>query len=322
MAKERTLHVVTNDEAAPPASERADADRLTAIADALYALPVEDFTKARDEAAKAAKADAATIRSWRKPTVSAGLMNLLVRERREQVGELLGLGAAMRDAQATLDGDALRELTRQRTHVVRALAVEAQQIAAAAGRKVGDTVAREVEMSLQAALSDESAAAAVLTGRLVRAISADGFGNADLTDAVTLPDGAGQSIDVRAPERSAPSHGGAAKEDADTEDAKDEEKRKRERAALEKAAREARAEAIRAEEELAATELAVADAEARFDAAQKRVAELEDALDEARTELRESTADERSARQLRDAARKVAAQAQHRAKFAEAAVHD
>jgi hypothetical protein len=308
--KERSLHVVTDDEASAPAAAAPGRDgaQLTALADELYALPVEDFTRARDLVAKAAGADAATIRTWRKPSVSAGLMNLLVRQRRDQVAELLGLGAAMRDAQAALDGDALRELTRQRTQVVRALAGEAQQLAAEAGRKVGDAIVREVELSLSAALSDEQAAAAVLTGRLVRAITADGFGNADLTDAVTLPAGGGQEITPRAPERSAP--------------AVDDAKRERERAALEAAAREARAEAIRAEEDLTATELAVADADARLGEAQQRVSGLETSLDEARIELREATADERSARQLRDAARKAAAQAQHRAKFAEAAVHD
>ena len=310
MPKERSLHVVADGEAAPaPAS---DPSELTALADALYGLPVEDFTKARDAAAKTAGPDAATIRAWRKPSVSAGLVNLLVRERRDQVGELLGLGAAMRDAQATLDGDALRDLMRQRTQVVRALAGQAQELAAAAGRKVGDSVAREVEMSLSAALSDEQAAAAVLTGRLVRAISADGFGNTDVTDAVTLPAGGGHAIVPTPPQRS--DQGGESKAD----DAR----RKREREALKKAAEQARAEAIDAEEELAATELAVADADARLGTAQKQVSALETALDEARIELREATADERSARQLRDAARKVAAQAQHRAKFAEAAVHD
>jgi hypothetical protein len=156
----------------------SDLDRA---ADELYALPPEEFTAARDRQASQARGNgqsalAAQIRGLRKPTQSAWVVNLLARERPDELGGLLDLGASLREAQATLQGDELRRLSAQRGQVVAALAREALQLARAAGRTASTTVQREVEQTLEAALADPDAAEAVRTGRLASALSYAGFG--------------------------------------------------------------------------------------------------------------------------------------------------
>ena len=72
------------------------------VADALYALPPEQFTAARNARAQAAKAAgdreaAARIAALRKPTVLGWLVNLLVRELPDEIGGFLDLGDALRE---------------------------------------------------------------------------------------------------------------------------------------------------------------------------------------------------------------------------------
>jgi hypothetical protein len=155
-----------------------DVDR---VADELYALPPEEFTAARDRAAAQAKADgqaalAGQIRALRKPTQGAWVLNLLARERPDQLGELLDLGASLRTAQASLQGDELRRLSAQRSQVVGALARDALDLARGAGRAATPAVQREVEQTLEAALADPEAAETVRAGRLSSALSYAGFG--------------------------------------------------------------------------------------------------------------------------------------------------
>ncbi|HJP66819.1 MAG TPA: hypothetical protein VKA30_11015, partial [Actinomycetota bacterium] len=87
--------------------------------DQLWGLPLEDFTRVRDELAKKAKeageSDAAKeIKALRKPSVSAWAVNHLARTRRPEVEQLIELGGALRAAQqAAISGegrDALRKV--------------------------------------------------------------------------------------------------------------------------------------------------------------------------------------------------------------------
>src|SRR5438876_12376841 len=101
-----------------------DLDRVAAE---LYALPPEEFTPARDKRAAEARAGgraalATEIKALRKPTQGAWVVNLLARERPQDLGGLLDLGASLREAQAALQGDELRRLSAQRSQVVGALA--------------------------------------------------------------------------------------------------------------------------------------------------------------------------------------------------------
>ena len=158
------------------------------IADELYALPPDEFTAARDTAAKAARDDgdrelADTVKKFRRPSIGAWLVNTVART--DQLEELLDLGAALREAQRTLDGAELRAMSRQRHQVVRGLSELARQLT---GKTPADAAQREFEATLEAALADDAAAEAVRTGRLMRALTSTGLEPVDLTDAVAAPE--------------------------------------------------------------------------------------------------------------------------------------
>lgn len=155
------------------------------VVDELYRRAPAEFTAARDRAVTAARAAkdselAKRIGALRKPTASAWLANLLVRERGEQVEELLQLGAAMRDAQQSLAGKELMTLSRQRHRVIAALGAEARRLAAAAGHPVASAAGTELEETLGTALADEAAAGQLREARLTTALKPDqgGFGSA------------------------------------------------------------------------------------------------------------------------------------------------
>ena len=157
---------------------------LDTVADELYGLAPPEFTPARDaRVAEAVRAGdrglAAAIKSLRRPTRSAWLVNTLVRQRREQVDELLDLGDTMREAQQQLAGEELRQLSRRRHEVVSALAQQAREVAREAGQPATDEMVLELESTLEAALADPAASEAVRSGRLTAALSYSGFGSVD-----------------------------------------------------------------------------------------------------------------------------------------------
>ena len=153
---------------------------LRAVADELYGLRPQEFTAARSAAEKKARAEgdrdlAAAVKALRRPSVAAWAVNLLVRERADLVRQVVELGASLREAQAHLEGDALRELTRQRRQLVAAVTAETREVAAGQGESLSDPAARQVEETLQAAMTDPSAADAVLTGLLTQPLSSTGL---------------------------------------------------------------------------------------------------------------------------------------------------
>src|SRR4029079_13389598 len=92
-----------------PVSERSGSDLLS-IAEELYGLPLAEFTPARDAKAKELKGTplAAQVKALKKPSVAAWVATLLVRHDTEQVDQVLAVGAALRDAQASMSGQELR----------------------------------------------------------------------------------------------------------------------------------------------------------------------------------------------------------------------
>ena len=163
---------------------------LAGAAEELYALSPGDFTAARDEQVAQARTSgnrdlARAIGALRRPTVSAWLVNQLAREAGDQVGELLALGESLRRAQQDLAGEQVRELSAQRRRLVAALVTEAKRLAERDGRAVGLQVEREVEATLQAALADADAAAAVRAGCLASPLSYAGLGVGDEAGAVS-----------------------------------------------------------------------------------------------------------------------------------------
>ena len=176
------------------------ADPLLEIADDLYALPLADFTPARDALAKEHKADkalAASIKGLRKASVAAWVVNLLVRRDPDQVDQVLAVGEALRDAQDNLDATQLREFTKQRRQLTASVTTAARRMAREEGVKTTQSVADQVEATLTAAMLEPDAARAVRSGLLVTALAATGLGDLDLSGAVAVPEALGFSAKAR-----------------------------------------------------------------------------------------------------------------------------
>lgn len=180
-------------------------DDLDAIAARLGALPLAEFTAARDALAKAADdaALATAIRALRKPSPAAWLTNLLVRERPAEVTQLLALGADLREAQQNLDARELAALTKERRSLVTVIAGLAGDLARERGVRVSTAVTEELAQTLLAALADAAAADAVASGRLVRSLAVVGFDAVDLDGAVagTSPTTSAAPVDELAERR-------------------------------------------------------------------------------------------------------------------------
>jgi len=257
---------------------------LATLADPLYALAPGEFTAARNLAAREVKdsADlelAARVQELKKPSPAAWAVNLLARQRADELEQLADLGATMREAQEDLDREQLAELTRQRRALVNALAREASGLAAEAHHNLTVTVVEEVAKTLQAALNDPAAAAAVLSGRLVRGLEATGIEPVDLTDAVAAPSASMVSAPRPAAERRAV----------------------RDLAAV-RAAKEAEKKAADADLEVRGIERRISDVEIRRQRLESRLADLEEQVSALEDELRESDRDLRGLGRDRDRA--------------------
>jgi hypothetical protein len=135
------------------------------IADRLYALPIEEFTQARNDAAAelrnaGRREDAEEIKALRKPTAAAAAVNRLVREHRDRIEEYLAAAAALRDAQFAGKGDVGAAAKHERETLDRLIHL-------ASG---------EVRQTLQAAAVDDAAAEELRRGRLQRELGPRGFG--------------------------------------------------------------------------------------------------------------------------------------------------
>jgi len=149
-------------------------EALDEIAAKLYALPPKEFTEARNTRARELGNAplAAEVQALRKPLMAAWVVNLFAREQGEQLARALDLAAQLREAQDDLDARALTALGRQRRALVRALAQQASELAASRGEKPTQATSDAVEQTLNAAMFDVDAAAAVASGRLVRPLEA------------------------------------------------------------------------------------------------------------------------------------------------------
>ena len=193
---------------------------LADIAAQLYAMPFDGFVAARNAAAKELlaatestpelRSRVAAVRSLPKPSVSAWAVNMLAWHRPEELGDLAELGLAMRRAQAALDAATLRSLSRERRTMLAGAVDAARAEAERQGRKISGTVAAEVEQTLRAATADEGAATAVRSGRLLRALSADGVDVVDLDGAVAVPEAPGPTLRKGSPPTVAPAGSTAA----------------------------------------------------------------------------------------------------------------
>ena len=187
---------------APGRAVADDNDRLLVAADRLYGLDRGEFTAQRDSLVREHRADrefSSLLKSLRKPTVAAWVVNQLVRREFEHVQHLLAVGASLREAQRNLDPAALRELTVQRRQVTAAVTVLARRTALEVGQPVTHDVALQVEQTLTAAMIDENAAAGVRSGLLTRPLSASGGEPSGVAGALAVPGAIGFVVTPSAP---------------------------------------------------------------------------------------------------------------------------
>ncbi len=164
---------------------------LADVADELYGLTPAEFTAARDERARQVRAagqrdEAAAIKKLARPTASAWLVNQLVRTALEPMSRLYELGEELQEAQRTLAGDRMRELSVQRRQVINDLLPAASDLAAGTDQPASAAVLGEVRATLEAALADADARAAVRSGRLTKALAYAGLGEVDLSAALSV----------------------------------------------------------------------------------------------------------------------------------------
>jgi hypothetical protein len=164
----------------PPLAAVPDLEREL---DELYGLPLDRFTKARNDLAqrlrKAHQGEAAeTIKALKKPTVVAWAANRLAREEKRRVKALLAAGEQLRDAQQrALAGkappDEVADAAEAEREAVRALVAAARELLE--GRASPQLLDR-LSQTLRAAAVDPDARALLERGRLTDEVGAVGFG--------------------------------------------------------------------------------------------------------------------------------------------------
>jgi hypothetical protein len=146
----------------------------------LYGLPLEEFTKARDELAKelrsAGKKEAADeVKALRKPSVSAWTVNQLARRHPQETKALVKAGDELRKAQRAAVGgrgpEALRKANRAHRDRLEDLTSAARHELDAAGSTL-----QRVAQTLRGASIDKEASKTLLSGTLSVDYEQAGFG--------------------------------------------------------------------------------------------------------------------------------------------------
>jgi len=285
---------------------------LAEVADELYGLPPGEFIATRDERARQAKSagqreDSAAIRKLARPTTSAWLVNQLTRGAADQLGRLFEVAEALQQAQRTLAGDRLRELSGQRRQVVSDLLPVAARIAEEAGQVASGAVLEEVRATLEAALADQDARDAVRAGRLTKALAYAGLGEVALTAALA------QVAPV--PGKGAPARGGRKVGGADSArrvGGADSAGRVGGADSAAEAVAAAEAATASAAEAMASAERDVAALEEQRQFQRRRISHLERELAQAKDEDARLASDERAARRRTEQAQRDLAAAGRR----------
>jgi len=300
---------------------------LEDAADLLYGVGREEFIGYRDALVKQVRQAgdrelAGEIAGLRKPSVAAWVANRLAREFPDEIGALEELGSSLRDAQDKLEGDALRQLSRQRHGLINALVERGRRIAREEAVRLGDPAVRELERTIGAALADPVAARALAGGQLAGGMEAGpGLGEGGVSAALGGPASGARSARPAHPGRPAqrrpdrrPSRPAAPARDPggdgdrqvreQEDDGTEQERAEQERAEQERAERERREREERERAEQAARE-ARAHADEAADAA-RRAAEDADAASAEAEEADATVSDLRARLEAAEAARRGA----------------
>jgi hypothetical protein len=185
----------------PPLAAVPDLEREL---DALYALPLDEFTKARNDLAsrlrRAHQAEAsAEVKALKKPSVTAWAANQLARSHPDLIGELVEAGERLREVQQrALGGSAatseVGDAASRERDAIRALVSAART---ALGPRATAPILDRLSQTLRAAAVDPAVAPALIAGRLAEDLQAVGFGPLEAVE----PKRRGPSIDERRAER-------------------------------------------------------------------------------------------------------------------------
>lgn len=246
----------------------------------LYALPLDEFTAARNELAKKLKADgdaaaAAKVKALKKPSRPAWLVNALARDEADGVGELLAAGEKLRSLQEKMiagDADAgdLRDAAAREQRVVDGLLKAAKKLDPGAASGVIDRVGE----TLQAAASDPELADAIREGRVEKERRASSLG---LVGAAGTAPRARSRKKEKGKGKEAPPAAEAEERSAAEKRAlaKEHRRAKRELGSADRAVEHARVAAEHAQAELESRREQLAEAEAERDRARSALAEVE-----------------------------------------------
>lgn len=167
-----------------------DPAALAAAARALLRAAPADFVRERTARQRAVRKDdrdlAAAIGRLRKPAPAAWIVDLLADD--GALDDAVGLGPALRRAQADADPQEIATLRKQRSRLVQALAATGAERAEAAGHPATPAVLELVRATIEAGMADPHAGAAIRSGLLLRPLESVGFEDVDLTDALAVPD--------------------------------------------------------------------------------------------------------------------------------------
>jgi hypothetical protein len=162
--------------------------------DGLYDLPLEQFTKARNDlAARLRKAHqdeaAATVRALKKPSTVAWVANRLARDQPKLVETLLQRAEDLRDAQQrSLAGKSsageITEASAAERDAVRALLAAARSALEA---RATSPLLERLSQTLRAAAVDETGRTLLKRGRLTEELQAAGFGPLEAVPSATRP---------------------------------------------------------------------------------------------------------------------------------------
>jgi hypothetical protein len=153
------------------------ADPVAQAADLLYGLPLDEFTAARNAAAKefrdrGLRDEADAVKALAKPSVAAWAVNQLTRRRHADLDEFLDASVVARDAQLGGAADAREAVQRQRQALETLVRVAREEL----GGDASESVTSRIRQTLEAAAVDDAAAAAVRAGRLDKELEPAGFG--------------------------------------------------------------------------------------------------------------------------------------------------
>lgn len=160
------------------------------VARELLLVAPDDFVAERTARQRAVRKDdralAAAIGKLRKPAPAAWVVDLLAHD--GALDDAVDLGPALRKAQADADPGEIRTLRQHRSEVIEALTQAGADLASDAGHPVTAAVLAQVRATIEAAMADPHAGAAVRSGLLVTPLESVGFDAVDLDGALADPD--------------------------------------------------------------------------------------------------------------------------------------